>query len=115
MTETKTQLQIPGRDRGADMETLATAFIHNLERDTSCYDTWAVDDKRVFGNSNLFLDIIEDVLKIKTNHDGDMPFTIGDGAAALIEADTLEKYAESLWAELGPYIEQEWDKRHERA
>ncbi len=98
--------EIPGRSRAADVETLATAFLNELYHDTSCYDTWAVDDKRVFGNSDLYGDIIE-LFDIKIDEDG--LYALSD--KSFIKGETVVDYIKSLWLDLGDYIKSEWKKR----
>jgi len=89
------------RDRDADLLLLADAFYENLERNEHCeFGGWGLDDKRPFGNSSVEYDILE-IIGID---DLDQMYEDDD------PRELAEEYARELYADLGDFLRDQWEK-----
>ncbi len=96
------RFQYPGRVRYEDMTKLATAFFTNLVDQTTNYQSIGLDPKRPFGNGNVTGDIL-DIIE----------FPIPENSPLFQEVSYPEDalaYAKSLWADLIPFLQQEWEE-----
>lgn len=86
-----------GRDRSADMKTLAIAFFENLERDNCEYGGWGVDSKRPFGNS----DVDGDIIDLLFSDDEDEAYN-----EQRRDDEDLRHYVKGLYDDLGDYLKE---------
>lgn len=93
------------RDRVADLDKLATAFIENLQRGDCEYGGWGQDDKRPFGNSGNY-SIAADILEII----GWEPATEDPDWGGPAYTRAQQDYAHALYDDLGDHLRKRWQE-----
>lgn len=88
------------RNRENDMYKLACAFFDNIYREQNCeFGGWGLDDKRPFGNKDVYSDILE-IIGIPYKQQ------IREFSDELREQ--AEEYVEELYDDLGVYLKEMW-------
>jgi len=85
--------------RGKHLDILAQSFFDNLERGNCEYGGWGHDDKRPYGNSYVAGDIAEMIGLELCDYETDKDLM-----------EEQERYCNSLYDDLGPYMKYKWDE-----
>lgn len=91
------------RDREADLDKLATAYIERLERSECEYGAWGTDDKRPFGFSGRYsigCDILAFIGWEPEGEEEDCRHC----------TDEQQEYAHALYDDLGDHIRKRWQE-----